>query len=654
MILNTHFLFCDETANFRTPADPGPGEPFTLRVWAPREDGITVSFLFRSEEGSEEIPAVKTGEHGKLDIYELDHPGTEEELFYFVSVKLDAEEWLLGRNGLREAREAIPFSVNPAVKVPDWARGALWYQIFPDRFCNGDPSNDVLTGEIFDDVGLVSRRMNRNDPINQLDVHHFYGGDLQGVIRKLDYLKNLGVEVLYFNPLFVSPSSHGYNTQDYRHVDPHLGRIIEDAEGMDRYRVRTTSKANLEASDALLAELIDKAHQRGIRVILDGVFNHCSTFHAWENKAGLYPDDEKKAVGEKCFCENERGEKECWWGNRNLLKLNVDGCPSLREHIMQVAEKWLLPPYNADGWRLDVAADVGHSPENNHVFWQEFRRRVHLARPDALILAEHYGDPSEWLEGNEWDSVMNYDAFMEPVSWFFTGMEKHSDRYLPWMEGAGEVFVRSMEDASARFARPCLEAALNQLDNHDHSRFLTRTNHVVGRVSEWGYLGAEQGTDKSLLRAAVLLQMTWPGAPGIYYGDEVGLAGFTDPDNRRTFPWDRGDSEILDFYCNTIHLRKKHSCLRQGSLKLLTGEQGFLAYARFGGDEKLLVLINQTEKEKEISLDTAEIDGLRSEKMTRLLETTKEGYNAGVVESETEEGLIKLTLKPREAVIYRL
>ena len=189
-------IFCDETALFRQPADPGPGEPFTLRLWLSDREAQAVSFLCRSESGSLVLESRIAGKRGEMDIYEAVHPGTREELLYFVQVQSEAGSYLYGRNGIKEERELIPFSVNPFFTVPEWARGALWYQIFPDRFCNGDPSNDVHTGEIFDDVELVSRKMRWEDPVTALDVHHYYGGDLKGILDKLDYLKTLGVEVL--------------------------------------------------------------------------------------------------------------------------------------------------------------------------------------------------------------------------------------------------------------------------------------------------------------------------------------------------------------------------------------------------------------------------------------------------------------------------
>ena len=249
---------------------------------------------------------------------------------------------------------------------------------------------------------------------------------------------------------------------------------------------------------------------------------------------------------------------------------------------------------------------------------------------------------------------MNYDAFMDPVSWFLTGMEKHSDRYLPWMEGAGEVFVRSITDAMARLPRPALETALCQLDNHDHSRFLTRTNHVVGRLGELGYKAAEQGTSKAVFREAVLLQMSWPGAPGLYYGDEAGLYGFTDPDNRRTYPWGREDEALIDYYENLIRLRRRHPSLRRGSLRILKGEQNFVAYARFWAEDCVLALIHQGITEKKISIDLKQIDGLGGSRLVRLIRTDEGGCNLGREEIPTPDSVLSLTLAPHEADLFLL
>ena len=282
-----------------------------------------------------------------------------------------------------------------------------------------------------------------------MDVRNFYGGDLEGVRQKLDYLQDLGVEAIYLNPIFVSPSNHKYDSQDYDHIDPHLGRIVKDGgdtlmwedrnnSNATSYIIRTTAPENLEASDKLLEELCEEIHSRGMKIILDGVFNHCGSFNKWLDRERIYEGQKGYEVGAYVSREspyhsffkfnNEHAWPynefyDGWWGHETLPKLNYEESPELFDYIMRIGKKWVSPPYNVDGWRLDVAADLGHSLEYNHYFWREFRKAVKEANPQAIILAEHYGEAGEWLLGDQWDTVMNYDAFMEPVSWFLTGME---------------------------------------------------------------------------------------------------------------------------------------------------------------------------------------------------------------------------------------
>ena len=236
-----------------------------------------------------------------------------------------------------------------------------------------------------------------------------------------------------------------------------------------------------------------------------------------------------------------------WWGHDTLPKLSYEDSPELEQYIMNIGKKWVSPPYNVDGWRLDVAADLGCSNEYNHMFWKRFRKEVKSANPDVLILAEHYGDPVEWLQGDEWDSNDRVFAFMEPLTWFLTGMEKHSDERRTDLWGNPDNFVGTMHHFMASMLTPSLQVAMNQLSNHDHSRFLTRTNHIVGRAHQVGVKAAEEGINHAVMRIAVTVQMTWVGSPTIYYGDEAGLCGFTDPDNRRTYPWEKRIKNFWNF-----------------------------------------------------------------------------------------------------------
>ena len=484
---------------------------------------------------------------------------------------------------------------------------------------------------------------------------------------------------MYFNPLFVSPSNHKYDIQDYDYIDPHYGVVIEDGgeelppgetdnAKATRYIKRVSDIQNLEASNELFACLVAEAHKRGMRVILDGVFNHCGSFNKWLDRELIYEKEVGYATGayisadspyrnffqfhdENCWPYNK--SYDGWWGHDTLPKLNYEGSQELYDYILDIGRKWVSPPYNADGWRLDVAADLGHSVEFNHQFWRDFRKAVKEANPEAIVLAEHYGDPVEWLRGDQWDTVMNYDAFMEPLTWFLTGMEKHSDGYRQDMLGNFQNFEGAMNYYMTRFMTPSLQCAMNELSNHDHSRFLTRTNHKVGRVDQLGSAAAGEDINKGVMKEAVVVQMTWPGAPTIYYGDEAGAVGFTDPDNRRTYPWGKEDQELLNFHRDIIRIHKSYEALRIGSLKFLGGDYQLICYGRFTNRQQFVIIVNNDYVEREMEWRVWPAGMERETRLERIMYTTPESYSLERVVYEVHNGRLKIKLPPNCAVILK-
>ena len=289
-----------------------------------------------------------------------------------------------------------------------------------------------------------------------------------------------------------------------------------------------------------------------------------------------------------------------------------------------------------------MAADLGHSNEFNHQFWKDFRKAVKEANPEAIILAEHYGNPESWLMGDEWDTVMNYDAFMEPLTWFLTGMEKHSDEYRQDLYGNSDAFIGAMKNHMRSLHMSAFYTAMNELSNHDHSRFLTRTNHRVGRISYAGAEAASSGINPAIMREAVAVQMTWPGAPTVYYGDEAGVCGFTDPDNRRTYPWGREDQSLIDFHKVMIRIHKEYGFLREGSLKFLWNDYQGLCYGRFSNDEQMIVILNNRDYDRDVEIEVWQtgISHLEEATLKRILLTYRDGFtteeysyiaNAGVI-----------------------
>lgn len=673
-VLNSRALFSDTTGNFVTPPEPSAYEKITIRFRTAKNNVDRVYFVCKEQNCL--MDKVETGE--EFDYYACEYQLENERISYHFRVETGNFAAIFDTRGLvKDADSYYDFEVLPGFKTPDWAKGAVMYQIFTDRFCNGDSTNDVLT----DEYCYIHQNVRKVEDWYRypadMDVREFYGGDLQGVMDKLDYLKDLGVEVIYFNPLFVSPSNHKYDIQDYDYIDPHLGRIVTESgellrPGMEnreasRYISRITDKRNLEASNQLFICLVKEAHKRGIRVILDGVFNHCGSFHKWMDRERIYEQADGYEKGAYLSQDSPYREYfdfrrqewpynasyDGWWGHETLPKLNYENSRKLCDYVMRIGAKWVSEPYCADGWRLDVAADLGHSEQFNHRFWKEFRKTVKQANPDAIILAEHYGDTREWLGGDEWDTVMNYDAFMEPVTWFLTGMEKHSDDYRQDLLGNAECFWMAMKRHNASFSMPSLQTAMNQLSNHDHSRFLTRTNHKVGRTNTLGPKAAEEGIHKGVFREAVVIQMTWIGSPAIYYGDEAGLCGFTDPDNRRTYPWGREDRDLIAFHKDLICLRNKYNELRTGSIKYVDSDYNYLAYARFHRKGQSLILINNNSTSLTRQIRVWEIGTPKEGAMVRLIATSEDGYSLEPVEYELRAGRITVTIPPCCAMILR-
>ena len=674
--MNKTALFCDGTEGYVYPPEPKESELVTFRFRTAKDDVDRVGLVTSADTYVME----KECTQGEFDYYTFETRLGEEPFRYCFEVQSGTEKYYYGRCGIsREILEYYNFVVVPGFSTPDWAKGAVMYQIFTDRFYNGDKSNDVETNEYYY-IGDYSQRVTNWDkyPAN-MGVREFYGGDLQGVMDKLDYLQDLGVEVVYFNPLFVSPSNHKYDIQDYDYIDPHYGKIVDDGGEVlpngvtdnsqaTKYKKRTTGLKNLEASNELFIKLVEELHRRGMKVILDGVFNHCGSFNKWMDRERIYEGEKDYEPGAYISADSPyrsyfrffkegpenwpyNGNYDGWWGHDTLPKLNYEDSVKLENYILYIGRKWVSPPYNVDGWRLDVAADLGRSNEYNHDFWKKFRRAVKDANPSALILAEHYGDPRDWLKGDEWDTVMNYDAFMEPITWFLTGMEKHSDEAREELLGNIDNFIGSMAHHMSNMLTPSLQVAMNELSNHDHSRFLTRTNHMVGRVEHLGPEAANEYVNKAVMREAVVMQMTWVGAPTIYYGDEAGVCGFTDPDNRRTYPWGREDHELIAFHKEAIRIHKEHPALRTGSLKILGGEENVLSYARFKGNDRIVIVINNRSERTEVKVPVWEAEIPAKCRMKRLLYSYKDGYTTEYEEYLVEDGEVVANMGPHSALV---
>ena len=669
-------IFSSGTEAYVTPMEPDVNEDVILRCRTAKDNADDVYLVADQKK----IQMSKEVSKGNFDYYSTKvHLGTESFRYYFLIQKGDEKVYFNKQGDVYEPQPQYDYCLFPGYKTPDWAKGAVIYQIYVDRFCNGNRDNNVVDRE-YSYIGEHVKEVKdwKKYPAS-MGVREFYGGDLQGILNKLDYLQDLGVEVIYLNPIFVSPSNHKYDTQDYDYIDPHFTVIKEDGgevlqEGdhdnkhATKYIKRVVDKENLEASNEFFAQFVQKVHERGMKIILDGVFNHCGSFNKWMDKELIYEADTTYAPG--AYVEEESpyhtffkfypdGEwpyntsYNGWWGHDTLPKLNYEESEKLVQYIMKIARKWVSAPYNVDGWRLDVAADLGFSQEFNHSFWKRFRENVKEANPDAIILAEHYGDPTSWLSGNEWDTVMNYDAFMEPVSWFVTGMEKHSDVSRPDLRGNSNLYFARMTEFSARFAMQSLLTAMNELSNHDHSRFLTRTNGRVGRTASAGPGSANVGVKKAGMMAAVMIQMTWLGAPTIYYGDEAGVCGWTDPDSRRTYPWGKEDIELVRFHKEAIRIHKDYEALRTAGLIYLICEENMIGYGRFDDKDKFFVIVQAGGTRRKVTVPVWRIEMNDGEFMASMLYSDDSGFSLNARVYEVKDGCVTVELDRNGAILVK-
>jgi len=361
-------LFSDTSENYINPAEPNQYGEVTIKFRTAKNNVDHVYLLANSEE----ILMQYSYSSKSFDFYTCTIYLNDSEFSYYFKIKAGKISLFYDAAGaFKNERDVLPFIITPGFHTPDWAKGAVMYQIYTDRFCNGDKSNDVENGEYYYVGGLV-QKIEDWYKVPAIDgTKEFYGGDLQGVIDKLDYLKDLGIDAIYFNPLFVSPSNHKYDSQDYEHIDPHFGKIVKDGgdclnygdkenKHATKYQTRVCSMENLEASDKLFCELVEKAHAKGIKVILDGVFNHCGSFNKWLDRELIYEDSADYAKGAYVSADSPyrsyfdfrnqnawpyNGSYDGWWGYDTLPKLNYEASRELYDKIIEIGQKWVSEPF---------------------------------------------------------------------------------------------------------------------------------------------------------------------------------------------------------------------------------------------------------------------------------------------------------------------
>ena len=579
-------VYSDGTAAFVSNPCPKLFETVTIRLRFYRDAPVKHVLLRTLPNGIERFtPMTRSKEEKGLVYYEAPLQITENRMQYQFYLACEDVIYFYTQ---KEITTYLPDHTYDFVLLadyvqPEWVKDAVFYQIFPERFCNGDPSNDVRTGEYRQDGHPAIHMEHWEDtplPYEEGYCMDFFGGDLQGIRQKIPYLKELGVTALYLNPIFYAPSVHKYDCLDYFHVDPHLG------------------------GDEALAELSQALHENGMKLILDISINHPGISHKWFNRDGAFFD---KSIGaynnpdsqerEYYFFTPDNGYHK-WLGVDTLPTLNYTS-QALRDVIYRaedsVLKKWLKPPYSIDGWRFDVADTFARKDELQlaHELWPEIRKSIRSVNPNAYILAEDWGDCAQYLQGNEWDAPMNYYGCGRVIRQFLGEpdlfMAKHPIlRDVPYRMTARDVKNRVLEHL-AKLPYVIWENQFNLFDSHDASRL-----HNNPKISREGY------------RGAVIFQFLLTGAASIYYGDEAEIDGTLDSMEgcRYPMPWNRDISACHAYRLihTMTHLKSDHKALRQGGMKFLYTEGHVVALARFWDEEVFVGIISTEDRDVKIRL----------------------------------------------------
>lgn len=601
-------VYSDGTAAFVSNPSPKLSETVKIRLRMYADAPVKKVFLRMLPNGEErlaEMHPIKT-ERG-LVYYEASMKMTQTRMQYQFYLVCEDKIWFYTQKQITPyiPDQTYDFVLLTDYVQPEWVKEAVFYQIFPERFCNGEPDNDVRNGEYFQDGHPTIHMDDWNSvPLSYQKGHclDFFGGDLQGIRKKIPYLKELGVTALYLNPIFYAPTAHKYDCLDYFHVDPHFG------------------------GDEALADLSKALHENGMKLILDISINHTGTAHKWFNRDGDFFDKSTGAYNNPDSVEREYyffGKNNSYkgWHDVSIMPTLNYTSQSLRDVIYRgedsVLKKWLKPPYSIDGWRFDVADVFARNDRIQlaHELWPEIRKSIREENNQAYILAEDWGDCAQYMQGNEWDSPMNYYGCGRVIRQFLGEPDLFMARHpvlakIPCKLTGEDVQNRVMEHL-AKLPYALWENQFNLFDSHDVSRL-----HNNPKVNREEY------------RGAVFFQFLLTGAPSIYYGDEAEIDGALDTNEacRYPMPWDRDfqNGEMFRLYSTMCHCKLQHPALSRGGMKFLYARGNVVAIARFWENEAFLGVISVGEQDEVIRLPIGAIGakGLKTELFGKALDYT--------------------------------
>jgi alpha-glucosidase len=606
------YLFSDQGSLYDTNPEPTATTPVTLTLRACKGDltGAQIKYYDTADNSFHWIPMrwVSHDPTGRFDYWRGTVPASGSEKHYRFQINDGSATMWLNAAGITSSEPASgDFFIIPGFRTPDWMKNGVMYQIFPDRFYDGDTSNDVTNGQ-YTYGGCATEHHAWGTSVfarvKGCNSEVFFGGDLAGVEQKLSYIKGtLGADIIYLNPIFTSPTNHKYDTQNYYQVDPAFG---------------TASTLR-----HLIAAVHGSPNGPPGHIILDGVFNHSGDSNCWFGKQaygsiscsppGAYQSQSSPYYRYYTF--------QAWPDSYSTFAMSAPSMPKLdygtsgsavREQIYggktSVVQTYLRAPYDIDGWRLDVAQylDAGGkegSDATNHAIIRELRDAVTSVNPNAEILGEYWGDPSPWLDdGKEWDGAMNYNGFTRPVSEWLCGEDEKGKR----VSINESTLDRRLRASRADLPVGVQETMTNELGTHDTMRFATRCGGEIHKT-----------------QLGLILEFTYIGTPGIYYGDEYGMQGGGDPDDRRTFDWSQANTgnAAVALTHRLVSIRERYPALRTGSLMTLVTDDahGIYAFGRFDAQHRLAMVLNESSAAQTVAIPAYQLSMTNGSRVTDLL-----------------------------------
>lgn len=579
-------VYSDGSVQFVQPTFPKKGQTVSVALRLFADVPILEVFLrTRINGGEERISMTRQEEKNGLVYYRTQVVCKEDTMHYQFYIVAEDTVYYYNQAGISDCMpdESYDFRIVYDYLQPAWVKNAVFYQIFPERFCNGDPSISVKDGEYqFDGHNTI--QVNDWDSVpeefQKTNCLDFYGGDLIGIRQKIPYLKELGVTALYLNPIFYAATIHKYDCLDYFKVDPHFG------------------------GDQALIDLVEELHKNNMRIILDVSINHTGSAHKWFNKEGIFFDksigayNNPDALERNYYFFGENNSYKAWWNVDTLPTLNYTS-QELREILYRgedsLVKHWLKPPFNTDGWRFDVADVMARNEEHqlHHEVWPELADSIKSTKPDAYIVAEEWGDCPEFLQGNEWDTPMNYYGCARPVREYvgehdlFLVREEAVRKTKP--NQSAKALGRRIRQHFGKIPFQLQQVQFNLLDSHDASRLHNNPN------ISW-----------EAVKVAITLLFTLPGAPSIYYGDEAGIDGRLDTNEgfRYPMPWNKEYKEDAPYktYQTLAQTKQTKEAFSEGGFKILLEQGKVFAFARFTDKQLYYIVTSMEESNREIQL----------------------------------------------------